>query len=118
MLSKKLYKSLTEKEAIQPVGGERQMSNYAPLWEAVGKRPEDSFTLTFAEIEQLLGFPLNHSFLNYKKELTAYGWEVGKISLKRRRLSSTAPPFDTSQNFCYHQPSPSAKGENDGKRKE
>ena len=34
-----------------------------------------TFTLTFAEIEQVLGFPIDHSFLNFKKELTARGWE-------------------------------------------
>jgi len=45
------------------------MSKYEPLWEAIGKRMEDSFTLTYAEIEQILGFPIDHSFLNFKKEL-------------------------------------------------
>lgn len=63
------------------------MSKYAPLWEAVGKRTEDSFTLTFAEVEQILGFPIDHSFLNFKKELTACGWQVGKISLKAQTVA-------------------------------
>lgn len=31
---------------------------------------------------EILGFPIDHSFLNYKKELLAYGYTVGKISLK------------------------------------
>ncbi|MDN0033985.1 hypothetical protein QVN85_13905 [Oscillibacter valericigenes] len=63
------------------------MSKYAPLWEAVDKRTEDSFTLTFAEVEQILGFPIDHSFLNFKKELPAYGWQVGKISLKAQTVA-------------------------------
>lgn len=62
------------------------MSKYMPLWEAVSKHGEDSFQLTFAEIEQILGFPIDHSFLNFKKELVAYGWKVGKISLKAQTV--------------------------------
>ena len=31
------------------------MSKYEPLWQAIGGRTEDSFTLTFAEIEEILG---------------------------------------------------------------
>ena len=58
------------------------MSKYEQLWEAVSRHGEDSFQLSFAEVEQILGFSIDHSFLNFKKELTAYGWQVGKISLK------------------------------------
>lgn len=63
------------------------MSKYMPLWEVVRKHGEDSFQLTFAEIEQILGFPIDHSFLNFKKELVAYGWKVGKISLTAQTVS-------------------------------
>lgn len=58
------------------------MSKYDALWSNVAGRTSDSVAMTFAEIEQVLGFPIDHSFLNFKKELTARGWEVGKISLK------------------------------------
>ena len=50
--------------------------------EAIGGRREDSFALTYAEIEEILGFPIDHAFLTFKKELPAYGYEVGKISMK------------------------------------
>lgn len=63
------------------------MSKYLPLWEAVAKHSEDSAQLTFAEMEQILGFPIDHSFLNFKKELTAYGWQVDKIAMKARTVS-------------------------------
>lgn len=63
------------------------MSKHAPLWEAVAQHGEDKFQMSFAEVEQILGFPIDHSFLNYKKELTAYGWQVGKISLKAQTVS-------------------------------
>jgi hypothetical protein len=33
-----------------------------------------------------LGFEIDHSFLNYKKELTEYGYQVGKISLKGKTV--------------------------------
>ena len=51
------------------------MSKYDALWSNVAGRTSDSVALTFAEIEQVLGFPIDHSFLNFKKELTARGWE-------------------------------------------
>lgn len=58
------------------------MSKYNILWEYVKKRNEKSLKLTFEEIEKIAGIPIDHSFLNYKKELLEYGYEVEKISLK------------------------------------
>ena len=63
------------------------MSKYAPLWEAVSEHTEDGFQMSFAEAESILGFPIDHSFLNFKKELLDYGWRVGKISLKGQTVS-------------------------------
>lgn len=62
------------------------MSKYLPLWEYVSKRNDESFSLSFDEIEALLGFPVDHSFLTYKKELSDYGAKVEKISIKERRV--------------------------------
>lgn len=56
------------------------MSKYDSLWEYVQKKGSQSFKLTFEEIQDIVGIPLDHSFLNYKKELTEYGYQVGKIS--------------------------------------
>lgn len=39
-------------------------------------------TLSFDEIQQIAGIPIDHSFLQYKKELASYGWQVQKISMK------------------------------------
>ncbi len=58
------------------------MSKYDPLWEYVVKTGSPTLTLTFAEIQKIAGIPIDHAFLTYKKELTQYGYEVGKISLK------------------------------------
>ena len=44
------------------------------------------FRLTFDEIRQVLGFEIDHSFLNYKKELLPFGYQVGKISLKEQTV--------------------------------
>lgn len=63
------------------------MSKYAPLWDYVRNSGSPSFQLTFAEIERIIGMPIDHSFLNYKKELAEYGYQVGKISLKGQTVS-------------------------------
>ncbi len=63
------------------------MSKYETLWESISHHEDDSFQLTFADIEKILGFPIDHSFLNFKKELAGYGWQVGKISLKAQTVS-------------------------------
>ena len=39
------------------------------------------------EIEKIVGLPLDHSFLKYKKELLDYGYEVGKISMKTQTVN-------------------------------
>ncbi len=58
------------------------MSKYKSLWEYVQKKGSSSLKLTFEEIGQIAGVPLDHSFLKYKKELPEYGYQVGKISMK------------------------------------
>ena len=45
-----------------------------------------SLTLTFEQIQCILGFPIDHSFLNNKKELITYGYEVTKISMKHKMV--------------------------------
>lgn len=45
------------------------------------------FVLTFDRIEEILGISIDHSFLTYKKELSKYGWQVNKISMKNRTAS-------------------------------
>lgn len=62
------------------------MSKYNALWEYVRKRGEEFFRLSFDEIESIAGVPLDHSFLTYKKELAAYGYQVGKISMKEQTV--------------------------------
>ena len=71
------------------------MSKYKPLWNWIKTRSAENFTLTFAEIQQVLGFPINHSFLNYKKELLAYGYRVGKISMKNQTVN-----FQKTSDLC------------------
>ena len=62
------------------------MSKYNLLWEYVKDRDENFFILTFDEIANIAGLPIDHSFLNYKKELIEYGYQVGKISLKNQTV--------------------------------
>ncbi len=63
------------------------MSKYNPLWEYVQKNGSQSFKLTFEEIQKIAGIPIDHSFLKYKKELTEYGYQVGKISMKEQTVN-------------------------------
>ncbi len=63
------------------------MSKYSTLWEYVKGEGSDSFELSFEEIQNIAGVPLDHSFLKYKKELTEYGYQVGKISMKEQKVS-------------------------------
>ena len=62
------------------------MSKYDPLWNWIKENGTESFSLTFAEIENIAGLPIDHSFLTYKKELPAYGFEVKKISMKEQKV--------------------------------
>lgn len=62
------------------------MSKYAPLWEYLQQNGGHGCRLSFAEIEAIAGLPIDHSFLRYKKELTAYGYQVSKISLKEQSV--------------------------------
>lgn len=62
------------------------MSKYRSLWEYVQRNGSRSFQLTFEEIQDIAGIPMDHSFLKYKKELTEYGYQVGKISLKEQTV--------------------------------
>ena len=45
------------------------MSKYNALWEWIRENGTDSFKLTFDEIGQIAGAPIDHSFLSSKKEL-------------------------------------------------
>lgn len=67
------------------------MSKYQKLWEYVQnygvEHNVDMLTLTFCDVEQIAQVPIDHSFLQYKKELLSYGWQVGKISLKAQNVT-------------------------------
>ena len=62
------------------------MSKYNSLWEYVQINGNQSFKMTFEEIRDIAGIPIDHSFLKYKKELIDYGYEVGKISMKEQTI--------------------------------
>ena len=63
------------------------MSKYEPLWKWIEENGQDSFKLTYAQIEEILEFPIDHSFLKFKKELLAYGYQVEKISMKEETVA-------------------------------
>lgn len=65
------------------------MSKYITLWEYVKISAKESLKLTFDEIHDIAGIPIDHSFLKYKKELSEYGYSVKKISMKDRTVLFT-----------------------------
>ena len=45
------------------------MRQYDGLWKWIAENGQDQFKLTYAQIEELAGVPIDHSFLKFKKEL-------------------------------------------------
>lgn len=62
------------------------MSKYNLLWEYVRDSGSRSLKLTFEDIQEIAGIPIDHSFLKYKRELMQYGYEVSKISMKEQTV--------------------------------
>ncbi|CDA53093.1 putative uncharacterized protein [Clostridium sp. CAG:138] len=65
------------------------MSKYEPLWNYVMQHEPGQFSLTFDEIEDVLGFQIDHSFLKYKKRAC-------------RARSRGSPHFAEKQNGSFH----------------
>ena len=62
------------------------MSKYEPLWNYLKENKKENYKLTYEEIENILKFEIDHSFLTYKKELKEYGYEVTKVSMKEKTI--------------------------------
>lgn len=62
------------------------MSKYNAVWEYVQNQKQQVLKLTFDEIQNIAGIPIDHSFLKYKKELEDFGYQVGKISMKEKTV--------------------------------
>lgn len=62
------------------------MSKYGALWEYIRTSGKHTLKLTFEEINNIAGTPIDHSFLKYKKELAEYGYKVTKISMKEQTV--------------------------------
>ena len=62
------------------------MGKYDALWAWIRENGTDCFMLSFDEIGQIAGAPIDHTFLVYKKVLMGCGYEVVKISLKEQTV--------------------------------
>jgi hypothetical protein len=62
------------------------MSKYNTLWKWINENKTGDFKLTYAEIENIAGVPIDHSFLTFKKELWQYGFKVAKVSMKEQTV--------------------------------
>lgn len=65
----------------------KSMSKYQKLWQWINQNGSESIQLRFSDIEDILGFQIDHSFLTFKKELSDYGYQVVKISMKDKTVS-------------------------------
>ena len=63
------------------------MSKYDGLWRWIAENGQDYFKLTYTQIKELTGVPIDHSFLSFKKELLDYGYNVVKISMKEETVA-------------------------------
>lgn len=61
------------------------MSKYDPLWVYLKENGEENYKLIFDEIEKVLGFKIDHSFLTNKKE-SINCYTVEKISMKDKTV--------------------------------
>lgn len=63
------------------------MSKYESLWKYLKEHKKQEYQLSFEEINDILGFKMDHSFLRFKKEAIEYGYEVGKIAMKEKNVT-------------------------------
>ena len=63
------------------------MSKYEPLWRFLECDGSEKYQLSFDRIEEILGFPIDHFFLRYKREAGQYGYHVERISLKQKWIA-------------------------------
>ena len=59
-----------------------RLSKNDSLLDYVRDNGNSSLKMTFEQIQQITGIPIDYSFLKYNKELTEYGYKVEKISMK------------------------------------
>lgn len=62
------------------------MSKYEKLWNFVKNSNKNEIKISFEQVKNICGFEIDHSFLNCKKELKNFGYEVAKISLKDKTI--------------------------------
>ena len=76
----------TEEIVQAALEGISRTDKYDALWAYIRENGKPQLTLTFEELERIAGVPLNHAFLQYKKELLQYGYAVEKISMKAQTV--------------------------------
>lgn len=62
------------------------MSKYEKLWNFVKNSNKNEIKISFEQVKNICGFEIDHSFLNCKKKLKNFGYEVAKISLKDKTI--------------------------------
>ncbi len=63
------------------------MSKYDSLWNYIKENGCNILNISFDDIEKIISFHIDHSFLVCNKELLQYGYSVKKISMKNRNIT-------------------------------
>lgn len=75
-----------KKIQMVPLSKMEEMSKYQKLWNYIKNCGNDEIIISFEDVKNICGFEIDHSFLQHKKELKNFGYEVKKISLKNKTL--------------------------------
>ena len=51
------------------------MSKYDGLWRWIAENGQDYFKLTYTQIKELAGVPIDHSFLSFKSVSAQWTWK-------------------------------------------
>lgn len=78
------------------------MSKYDKLWQYVKETGKKTLKISFTEIQNVIGFSVDHSFLKYKKESEKYGYTVGKISMKEQTVTFKKLPKNETLVIYIH----------------
>lgn len=78
------------------------LSKYEPLWRFLSGDGSGCIQFSFERIDEILGFPLDYSFLNYKQEAEQYGYNSERSALKLKRNEPGSIPDSFKSNLIFN----------------
>lgn len=62
------------------------LSKYDQLWQFIADSGQETLVIPFDQVKAVTGVALDPSFLQSKKELLTYGYQVDHIFLKKQQI--------------------------------